>query len=122
MDLVQLVSAFFNDVAGQAALAVLLVGVLSFLLSVLAAFRDDVFTLSAIDAWVRSNLAGKIIPIWLFLFVGYLAKNIQFAGLPVITAIGIGAAIAYVAANLADLAAKYNPNKEAREAQDVPKD
>jgi hypothetical protein len=122
MNLPQLVTDFFNDIAGQASIAILLVGVLDFFLGIFAAFRDKTFTLAAIDAWLRSNLAGRILPLWFLLFAGYLANGIQFAGLPVITSIGIGGAVVYVGATLAAIAAKWNPNAANRTVQGVPTD
>ena len=102
--------AFFNDLAGQAALAVLLVSVLDFISGVAAAFRDNVFKWSVVDAWVRSTLVGRIFGITGLLLVGYLAKDIQFVGLPVIESIGLGAATVYVTATIAGIGTLWGPN------------
>jgi hypothetical protein len=120
MNLVTLFNEFFANVAGQAALAVLIVGILDFALGVAAAFRDKVFALSALDAWLRSNLAGRIAPIWMLLVIGFLARGLTFGDLPVITTIGIGAAATYVLAVVAKIAEQWGPGHQRQ--QGVPED
>jgi hypothetical protein len=119
-DLVQLFNEFFANVAGQAALAVLIVGLLDFALGVAAAIRDKVFTFTAIDAWLRSNVAGRIAPLWMLLVVGFLARDLEFGDIPVITTIGIGAAATYVLAVVAKIAEQWGPGHQRQ--QGVPGD
>jgi hypothetical protein len=100
---------FFDSAAGQAALAVLAVGIVDFALEMLAAYRDGVFRLDNVAAWIRSDLAGRILPIWLLLFIGHYATGIQFANIPLILAAGLGAAGLYVAETLAAILREWGP-------------
>jgi len=110
--LTESIRAFFDSGAGQAALAVLAVGLVDFLLGVLAALRDGVFELSAVGAWIRVQFAGRILPIWILLFIGFYAQGIEFADIPLLLAAGLGAAATYVAETVGSILKNWGPKHE----------
>ena len=95
---------FFDTPAGQAVIAVGLLATADFVIGVFAAFRDNVFTMDAVAAWLRKTLTGRVMPIFGVLFVGHLlggltlddgASSIVSPG-TIITSIGLVAATAYI--------------------------
>ena len=96
---------FFSDPVGMAVQAVLVVVFVDFMLSVAAAYRDKTFTWSVVDAFLRSQVMGRVVPITLMLLAGY------FGNQPLITALGIAGAAAYVTATVASFAAKWGTNR-----------
>ena len=99
-----MLTEFFDAPAGQAVIAVALLAVADFALGVFAALRDDVFSMDAVAAWLRRNLAGRVAPIFGTLLVGHMvgglalddgASSILSPGV-LITGIGLTAAVAYV--------------------------
>ena len=117
MTLTDAIREFFASGAGQAAMGVLVVGFIDFVLGVLAAFRDGVFDLSALAAWLRAQFAGRILPIWVLLFLGYYAQGIEFSDIPLLLAAGLGAAAIYVAETIGSILKNWGPS---REKQTVP--
>lgn len=103
--------AFYAAPAGQAAVGVLVVGVADLVLGIAAAVRDRVFSLDSVAAWLRSNLAGRILPIWVLLFVGYFAQGIALAGIPLLLAAGVGAALLYTAETVGAIVKTWGPTK-----------
>jgi hypothetical protein len=119
MTLHELLREFFASAAGTAALGVLVVAVLDFVLGVMAAVRDDVFELSAVAAFLRKHILGRVLPIWLLLFVGYITNGLEFGSIPLILGVGIGAAGVYVAETLGDVFRTWGPDHQ---VQAVPTD
>ena len=117
MDIVAALKAFFDDQAGQLAIAMLVVAFVSFVLGVAAAIRDKTFSWEAVDAFLRSNIAGKVFPIWVLLFAGYFTQSLEVAGLPLILAGGSAAALAYVASTVASIVNDWQPGHAVK---DVP--
>ena len=107
MDVIQ---AFFNDISGQLALAVLTLAFLDFVLGVAAAVRDSTFAFASVAVFVQSHLVGRVFPIWLLLFVGYLTQGVEVAGMPLILGAGVAAGAAYVAETIASINASWGPN------------
>lgn len=54
-----MLTEFFDAPAGQAVIIIGLLATADFALGVFAAFRDNVFSMDAIAAWLRRNLAGR---------------------------------------------------------------
>lgn len=96
---------FFTDPVGMAAQAVLVVALLDFVLGVSAAIRDKIFTLDEIAAFLRTQIMGRVVPITAMLFIGY------FGSQPLITALGLASAAAYVAETIGSLAQKWGPHR-----------
>jgi hypothetical protein len=117
VNITQALQDFFNSPAGQAAFGMLVIGGLDLLLGVAAAFRDNTFQLEAVSAWLRSNLAGKIFPIWMLLFVGHFTSGLAIGDIPLLLTAGIGAAALYTAGTLGSILASWGPN---RSIQPVP--
>lgn len=119
MTLTEAINAFFQSAAGQAALGVLIVGVVDLVLGISAAVRDGTFDPTSIAAWLRKHVAGRIFPIWVLLFVGHFTSGVQFADIPLLLSAGIGAAGLYVVETVAGIVAVWGPN---RTKQTVPED
>jgi hypothetical protein len=117
MTIVAAVQAFFDTLAGQAVLLVSIVAVADFLFGIMAAFRDDTFQASAVAAWLRKHLAGRVGPIFLTLFLGYAAGGASLAdGLggmlspgSILTGVGALAAVAYVTEVIASIRSSIQP-------------
>jgi hypothetical protein len=123
------ITGFFETQAGQLALWVVVAPVLDFVLSIAAAVRDGTFQLDAIAAFLRKHVAGRIVPIWLLLFVGYLTDEwlVPVVDVPALTAVGIAAAGIYVAETIGSIFRSWGPQTGAAllqrdAAQPVPKD
>jgi hypothetical protein len=109
------VQAFFATPTGVAVYGTLAAAFIALISGVAAAVRDGTFTWQAIDAFVRADLMGKVVPIFLFLFAGFL---IGAEGGAVLTAAGLAGAAAYVAATVASVLAKWGGGQK----QGVPKE
>lgn len=121
MDFVTALRTFFDAGAGQAALAVLVVCLVDFLLGVAAAFRDGTFALDAVAAFLRKHVAGRVFPIWVLLFVGHFTAEIKFGDVPILLSVGIGAAALYVAETVGSIMSSWGPGAK-RSPQPVPED
>lgn len=128
MNITEAVAQFFASQTGQYAVWVLLLPLIDFVLGIAAAFRDNTFRLDAIAAWVRKHLAGRIIPIWALLFLGYFTPNVTLPviGWEALTTVGAFAAAAYVAETIGSILASWGPSTSGVAARDplqpVPKD
>jgi len=117
------IASFFDSPAGQAVAALVVLGLADLLLGVFAAVRDNVFSWEAIDAWVRSQLAGRILPIAAILILGHIAGGISFddgtSGVlsvgGIITGGGLVAAGLYVITTAASLLESLQPKPGTRE-------
>lgn len=64
-------------------ITILALGVLDFIFGVLRAIADKTgpaFDIALLDVWVRTQLAGRIVPIILVLIFAALAPSVQIAG------------------------------------------
>jgi hypothetical protein len=103
MTIVQVAREFFASPAGTAALLLFGMATLKFALGTFAAIRDDVFELSAVGAWLRKDLAGRVLPITAILMFGHMVggaaiedgSDILAPGVILMT-IGLGASAVYV--------------------------
>lgn len=97
----------------QAALIVALfvVGILELVLGIIRAVSGGQFQLALIDVWVRTQLAGRILPIVLVLIVGIVFPPVTLGGFsfsPITIAANTAAAV-YLAAAAASIVASLNP-------------
>ena len=98
-------SAFLNSDAGLGIKAVLIVAFLDFATGSFAALRDGTFDLTAIGAFIRKHIWGRVAPIGLLLVVGYFggqAGQLFLAG-------AIAAAAAYAAESVASIWGNVRP-------------
>jgi hypothetical protein len=111
MDFRVTLDAFFSSQAGQLALWVVLLPVVDFVLSVSAAIRDGTFTLDSVAAFLRKHVAGRIVPIWILLFVGHFADQwlVPVVDVPALTAVGVAAAGLYVAETIGSILRAWGP-------------
>jgi hypothetical protein len=104
MTLIQVVREFFGTPAGAAVVALFALAALDFMLGVFAAFRDGIFKLDAVAAWLRKHVAGRVLPTAAVLLIGHMTGGLAFddgaAGLlapgTILTTIGLGMAGSYV--------------------------
>lgn len=94
MVLTDAIAAFLSTPSGIAGKGLLILTFVVFALGVFAAVRDSTFEWKYVDSFVRTTIAGKVLPVLLLLFVGYLAGD------PLFTAPGLAAA-AVVTAGMA---------------------
>lgn len=106
----EMLKAFFATPVGYAIYATLATVVIAFISGVASAVRDGTFTWQAIDAFVRADLLGRVVPIFIFLFGGY-ALGADPAG-AALTAAGLAAAAAYVATTVAAVLAKWTQGQK----------
>jgi hypothetical protein len=102
----ELFDAFFASPSGMALYALLAVAFLDFALGVFAALRDGTLKLDELAAFVRSHLAGRVLPIALLLVVGYAADQVA------LTAAGLAAGAAYVAETVGSIASSWGPGHD----------
>ena len=112
MDFRVTLDAFFSSQAGQLALWVVLLPVVDLVLSLAAAVRDGTFQLDAIAAFLRKHVAGRIVPIWILLFVGHFADQwlVPVVDVPALTAVGVAAAGLYVAETAGSIFRSWGPS------------
>lgn len=96
-------TAFFNTELGALVYLVLLAAFADLVVGVWAAVRDHTFELSAVAAFLRKHILGRVAPIFGLLAMGYLAGLVptpeglgQFAP-AVFTLAGHAAALLYIA-------------------------
>lgn len=105
------ITAFFDSQSGQLAMWVLVLPVLDFVLGIAAAVRDNTFTLDTVAAFLRKHIMGRMVPVWLLLFVGYLTESwlVPVVDVPAISAIGVAAAGLYVAETVGSILRSWGP-------------
>lgn len=74
-------TAWLADPTGIAVQGLLSLTIVLFGLGAFAAIRDSTFSLKYVDAFVRSTVAGKVLPAALVLLVGWLAQNMLLIAL-----------------------------------------
>jgi hypothetical protein len=118
MNLGTAVTTFFNTPAGTAIVLLFALATIDFVLGTLAALRDNVFDLTAVAAWLRKHIAGRVLPITAVLLTGHLAGGLSFEqdGIgalidpgTVLTGIGLTMAGAYIAETVASIRDSLTP-------------
>lgn len=107
----ELVQAAFNGITGTAIYGVAILGLLELATGILRAISSAQFTFSLIDVWVRTQLAGRILPIVLVLIAGAAAPDLSVLGLTIniLTVTGLAAAAVYAATALTSILGNVNP-------------
>lgn len=111
MDIRTTLDAFFASTSGQIALWVVVLPVLDWVLGVLAAIRDGTFTLDSVASFLRKHVAGRVVPIWMLLLVGFFADQwlVPVVDVPALTAVGMAAAGLYVAETIGSILRSWGP-------------
>jgi hypothetical protein len=118
MNLGQAITSFFDTPAGTAIVLLFALATLDFALGTFAAFRDNVFQLDSVAAWLRKHIAGRVLPITAVLLTGHLAGGLSFEedGIgaiidpgTVLTGIGLTMAAAYIAETVGSLRTSLIP-------------
>jgi len=104
----EILAAFIASEAGLALQGLLVVAFADFVTGSFAAIRDGTFTWSAIAAWVRRHVAGRVGPIGFLLTIAYFGGPAGF-----VFAVGaIAAGAAYVTETVASVWGNLSPPKE----------
>lgn len=126
MSLGQAITQFFETPGGTAIVALFLLAALKFVVGTLAAIRDDVFTADAIGAWLRKDVAGRVLPVFAVMVTAHLAGGLSIGGgediiTPgnALTILGLGMAATYVTGALASIRESLEPKPGTRS---VPED
>lgn len=106
-----MIAAFFDDRAGQAAVAVFVVGLLRFLLDQAAQVRDHTFSIDGLTDWLRVHFMGVVLPIWLLLFLGWQAQDLALIG-PTLLLAGVTWSGIYVAETIKDILDTWMPKHD----------
>jgi hypothetical protein len=106
-----LVHAAFQGPTGIAITGVAILGILELVTGALRAFAAKQFKIELVDTWVRTDLAGRILPITVVLIAGAAAPDLSALGVQVdiLTATGLAGAAVYAASTLASIVANVNP-------------
>lgn len=104
-----MLAAFFQTPVGYAIYLTLATTLVALVSGVAAAVRDGTFSWQAIDAFVRSDLLGRAMPIFVLLFGGYVVGD---AGGAALTAAGLAAAGAYVTSTVASVLANWTQGQK----------
>lgn len=109
----QLISGMFSDpIVSNAFWAVIGLCLLNFVLGSLRAFANHVFELTALDAWIRSDVAGRVLPILITLLAAQALPDLSVFGVTgeaALNAFGLAQAAAYIVATLASVAINVRP-------------
>jgi hypothetical protein len=103
------INAFFASTEGDAAIGVLVVAFVDFALGVSAALRDDRFELSSLAAFLRKHVMGRVVPIWLLLFVGHCVSGFRIGDVSALLALGLAAATAYLLETVGSIKNAWTP-------------
>jgi hypothetical protein len=113
MNVQQLLALVFGDpIAGSAVGAVVVLCIAQFATGVIRAFSNGSFMLSAVDAWIRKDVAGRVLPILATFLVARSLPDLSTFGLPVeegLLAFGLLQAGTYVVAAVAGIKDNVSP-------------
>ena len=97
MSVSETLDAFWASTTGQAALGLMVIAITELLLGVLADIRNGGFRMKRIDRWLRQSLAGKVLPLWILLFVGHYSASLTVGDFDLLLIAGVGASALYIA-------------------------
>jgi hypothetical protein len=111
MDFGHLVLAAFQGPTGIAIWGIAVLAAVELVTGVLKAFAKSQFSLTLIDVWVRTQLAGRVLPIVIVLVAGAASPDFSVLGLDVnpLTALGLAGAATYAASAIASIMDNVNP-------------
>jgi uncharacterized membrane protein len=93
----------FNSLPGQAIYGMLALAFVDFILGALAAFRDKTFQLDAVASFLRSQIAGRVLPATVLILGGIAVHQ------DLLTTAGYGLAVIYSAETLGSILASWGP-------------
>jgi hypothetical protein len=102
----QALSDAFSDPALTSAIyGVIVLALLDVITGTARSISDKSFEWTALDVWVRTKVAGRVVPIIAVLLVGAFAPNLTVLGLSIniLGATGVAAAATFAAAELASI-------------------
>lgn len=111
MDIITALRTFFDSDTGRYAALVLVLPLTDWVLGSLAAFRDGTFQLDSFAAFIRKHVAGRVIPIWLLMFLGYFTSSLVVPGVewPVFSTFGTVLAVAYIVETIGSILRSWGP-------------
>lgn len=113
MEFGTLIGNMFSDpIVSNAFWAVLGLCILNFVLGSLRAFSNKVFEVTALDAWIRTDVAGRVLPILITLLAAQALPDLSVFGVTgeaALNAFGLAQAAAYIVATLGSIASNVRP-------------
>jgi hypothetical protein len=107
-----LTKLFGDPIAASAVWAVIVLCVSQFVLGSLRAWSNKTFAWSAFDAWIRTDVAGRVIPIILIFVVAKATPDLLVFGIPVesgLLAYGVLQAGTYIISGVASIKDNVRP-------------
>jgi hypothetical protein len=119
MNFTAALEAFFASDTGRYAALVLILPVIDWTLGTLAAIRDGTFQLDSLLAFVRKQIAGRVLPIWILMFLGYITNDLVIPGVewPVFSTFGTVLAIGYIVETIGSIMRSWGPKAAPGEPQ-----
>lgn len=114
MSIGDLVAKLFADpLVGNAVKGVLVLGLVELVTGISRAVSSSTFSLAYVDVWVRTQLAGRILPIVFTLIFAQAVGSVSIGpvDLNILAITGMGAAAVYAAAAVKSIADNLNPAK-----------
>ena len=109
---------FNNDNTNFVLLLLILLPVIQFLTGVLRAFSNGTFDLEYLDVFVRTDIAGRVLPILLLIITGRIVEiaapaelNIPGLDIGIIVGAGLGFAVVYLVVVAKRILDNVNPSK-----------
>jgi hypothetical protein len=111
MDFGHLIISAFQGPTGVAIWGVSTLAALELVTGVLKALAKSTFKFELIDVWVRTQLAGRILPIVVVLAAGVVAPDFSVLGLEVnpLTTLGLAGAATYATTAIASVIDNVRP-------------
>lgn len=113
MEIGQLLARLWADpLTNNAIIIVVAVAILDLLTGISRAIANATFKLDLVDVWVRTQIAGRVIPIVLVLMFGTVIGNISLGSFSfnILTTAALAAAVAFVAATASSIVANLSPS------------
>lgn len=119
MNFTDAIAAFFQSDTGRYAALVLVLPIIDWVLGSLAAFRDGTFQLDSLAAFIRKHVAGRVLPIWILMFLGYFTTGLVLPGVdwPLFQTFGTILAIAYIVETIGSIMRSWGPQAASGQPQ-----
>lgn len=112
MEIGQLLARLWADpLTNNAIVIVVAVAILDLLTGISRAIASSQFDLGLVDVWVRTTIAGRVIPIVLVLMFGTVIGKIELGtfSFNILTTAALAAAAAFVAATASSIIGNLSP-------------
>lgn len=107
MNFTTIVTELFGDpLSGNAVVAVVLLSILQFAAGSIRAIANGSFMLTALSAWIRTDVAGRVLPILLIFITARAMPDLSMYGVPVesgLVAFGLLQAGSYIISAVASI-------------------